>query len=104
MDGTSTGDSACTSREHQMTDHSDGTEHQKAKKPGTKRSAKLAIIGGTDTQTQTTQAAVSTAKRSVRSATNKLTGLQTNKKLLFKRISQGKTHPMHIAVLMMLPG
>jgi phage terminase small subunit len=58
-----------------MTDHMDGTEHQKAKNPGTKRSAKLAIIGGTDTQTQTTQAAVSTAKKSVRSATNKLTGL-----------------------------
>jgi phage terminase small subunit len=56
-----------------MTDHSDGTEHQKAKNPGTKRSAKLAIIGGTDTQTP--QAAVSKAKRSVRSATNKLTGL-----------------------------
>jgi hypothetical protein len=45
-----------------MTDHMDGTEHQKAKKPGTKRSAKLAIIGGTDTQTQTPQAAVSKAK------------------------------------------
>jgi hypothetical protein len=62
MDGTSTGDSACTSREHQMTDHMDGTEHQKAKKTEPKRSAKLAIIGGTDTQTQTPQAAVSKAK------------------------------------------
>jgi hypothetical protein len=57
-----------------MTDHSDGTEHQKAKKPAPKRSAKLALIGGTDTQTQTPQAAVSKAKVAVRSATNKLTG------------------------------
>jgi hypothetical protein len=63
--------------EHQMTDHMDGTEHQKAKKPAPKRSAKLAlsVVGGTDTQTQTPQAAVSKAKGAVRSATNKLTGL-----------------------------
>lgn len=56
-----------------MTDQTDGTEHPKAKKPAPKRSAKLAIIGGTDTQT--TQAAVSKDKRAVRSATNRLTGL-----------------------------
>ena len=60
-----------------MTDHSDGTEHQKAKKPEHKRSAKkaLSVVGGTDTQTQTPQAEVSKAKVAVRSATNKLTGL-----------------------------
>jgi phage terminase small subunit len=75
MRGTQTGGSACITGEHQMTDHMDGTEHPKAKKPAPKRSARLAIIGGTDTQTQTPQAAVSTAKKSVRSATNKLTGL-----------------------------
>ena len=75
--GTSTGDSACTSGEHQMTDQTDGTEHPKAKKPATKRSAKkaLSLVGGTDTQTQTPTAAVSKDKRAVRSATNKLTGL-----------------------------
>jgi phage terminase small subunit len=60
-----------------MTDHSDGTEHQKAKKPAPKRSASqpLSVVGGTDTQTQTPQAAVSKARVAVRSATNKLTGL-----------------------------